>query len=149
MAYAQFLELGGASGSSRVDAASPTAAIAHVPADSLTELEWSVVAIARRDGRASLRPSGIWTKALRRLLKRPNPQLADLRLEALRRIAVLSWQHGYAVASDEVKAFLAAGFTAMQYETVVDSIGTAKSRRPTRSARRRPADASLAAVGID
>ena len=66
---------------------------------------------------------------LRALLKQRNPQLADARLEALRRVAVLSWQHGYAIASHEVKAFLAAGFTARQYETVVDGIGVAKARR--------------------
>ena len=144
MAYAQFQELGGARAARRTRGETRMVAVEPAATDRLTELEWSVVAIARRDGRASLRRPGRWTRAVRKLLKQRNPQLADPRLEALRRIAVLSWQHGYVVAPHEVKAFLAAGFTAGQYETVVDGIGAAKARRSAAPAR--PAGARLAVV---
>ena len=51
-------------------------------------------------------------------------------------MAVLSWHHGYSVPSNEVRAFLAAGYTPDQYELMVDSIGTALagSRRAARVA---------------
>ena len=62
--------------------------------------------------------------------------MGRVHLEALRRIAVLSWHHGYSVPSNEVRAFLAAGYTPDQYELMVDSIGTALagSRRAARVA---------------
>lgn len=101
--------------------------------DTLTELEWSVVTIARNDRRSSLRPPGRLTTALRALFNQTNPMLADGRLEALRRMAVLTWHHGYVVPSREVRAFLEAGFTADQYETMVNSVTA--TRVPPRTAR--------------
>ena len=107
-----------------------------VPAsERLSALEWSVVALAQRDGRASLSRPGRLSTALRMLFNQPNPRLADERLEALRRMAVLTWHHGYTVASQEVRAFVAAGFTLGQYELMVDSIGTAKANRAGRMLR--------------
>ena len=49
-------------------------------------------------------------------------QLADPKLEALRRMAVHSWRGGYAVPPQEVRAFREAGWSAEQYELLVDSI---------------------------
>ena len=91
-------------------------------------LEWSVVALARRDRIASLREPGRIAKALREVFGtgRPGP-LADGRLEALRRIAVLAWHYGYAVPVSELRAFLAAGFSSDQYEMLQTSIARGRA----------------------
>lgn len=96
-------------------------------ANRLTALEWSVVALARRDRPSSLREPSRLSVALGSLFGRQqNPRLADPRLEALRRIAVLAWHRGAKALSDaEVKAFTAAGFTTGQYRTLLASIGAA------------------------
>jgi hypothetical protein len=130
MAYLSFSELGGvAMARARVPAAVATPAADPVPArtERLSALEWSVVAIARKDGRASLNRPGRMSVAMRVLFRQHNPRLADERLEALRRMAVLTWRDGYTVASREVRAFLDAGFTTGQYELMVDSIQAAKA----------------------
>lgn len=105
------------------------------PADAgrLSALEWSVVALARNDRMASLRRPGRMAIALGNLFGvRQNPQLADERLEALRRMAVLSWLRGYAVDPGEVQAFVAAGFTLAQYDTMLASIGAERLRATSR-----------------
>ncbi len=109
----------------RADRPTPIADCVPPVADRLTPLEWSVVAIARRDRRSTLRRPGRLSVAIRMLFGRPNPMLADVRLEALRRMAVLTWRDGYTVPSREVRTFLAAGFTPGQYETLVDRISAA------------------------
>ena len=93
----------------------------------LTELERSVIGLARRDGLSTLRQPGRASHWLGLLFGvRISPQLADPKLEALRRIAVLSWQRGYSIASAEVKAFLATGYSPAFYELVVDTIASAR-----------------------
>ena len=126
MAYLAFQDLGGAAGVRYAYHGEPTLAPAAAGNDRLTALEWSVVAMARKDGRGSLRRPGRVSTAIRTLFNQPNPMLADERLEALRRMAVLTWQDGYTVPTREVRAFLRAGFTPGQYETMVDSISAAK-----------------------
>lgn len=98
----------------------------------LSALEWSVVALARNDRLSSLRRPGRMATAMRAVFRQPNPMLADERLEALRRIAVLGWHYGYTVPTAELKRFLDAGFTTDQYELLMDSIGTAHRRRGRR-----------------
>ncbi|MCT8000399.1 hypothetical protein NZL82_00735 [Sphingomonas sanguinis] len=136
MAYVAFQEIGAARVA--VDAAiTQRGASAIRPDARLSALEWQVVALARRDRIASLRAPGKLSRALGSIFgETRNPRLADPSLEALRRMAVLSWHHGYSVPSHEVRAFLAAGYTADQYELMVDSIATAlsSSRRPARLA---------------
>jgi hypothetical protein len=92
-------------------------------------LEWQVIALARRDGPLSLRRPGRLSTALGSLFGGHKPRLADPRLEALRRIAVLSWRRGYSVAPHEVRAFIEAGFTPDQYELLLDSIEAARLPR--------------------
>ena len=131
MGYLAFQDIGGGACPGQV-----TPQADATPATRLSALEWSVVALARKDRLASLRPEGTLATALRMLFREPNPVLADARLEALRRMAVLSWRYGYTVPSSEVKAFLTAGFTPRQYETMVDSITAARMREaPTRARR--------------
>lgn len=102
----------------------------------LSALEWSVVAMAERDGLSSIREPGRFLSALGSVfgIRRPN-RLANDRLEALRRMAILAWHHHWNVPKSEIAAFLAAGFTVDHYELVQDSIGHARSARRRRTAR--------------
>lgn len=123
MAYLAFPETGGA----------PAAAALTSPTRdaTLSTLEWSIVALAERDRVSSLRTPGRIAVAMAALFGGShNPRLADPRLEALRRMAVLTWHYGYTVPSAAVKEFVAAGFSSDQYELLVDSIAAA--RRPAR-----------------
>ncbi|MBN2971149.1 hypothetical protein JW805_03855 [Roseomonas aeriglobus] len=101
----------------------------------LSALEWSVVALARRDRLSSLNTPGRLSVALGAVFgtRRRSPHLADPRLEALRRMAVLSWHRGFAVPAHEVKAFFRAGFSGDQYELMLASIGAARSRMGARA----------------
>lgn len=108
-------------------AAVATDSIAAEDRPVLTELERSVIGLARGDGLSTLSAPGRLSRWLGLLFGvRISPQLADPRLEALRRIAVLSWRRGYSIASAEVKAFLAAGYSLGYYELVVDTIASAR-----------------------
>jgi hypothetical protein len=102
----------------------------------LTALEWSVVAMAERDGISSIREPSRFISALGSLfgMKRPN-RLANERLETLRRIAILAWNHGWNVAKSELIGFLAAGYTMDQYELVQNSVGQARAARSRKTVR--------------
>jgi hypothetical protein len=129
MAYLNFSEVQGAP----APVATPVVELA--PEASLSALEWSVVAIARKDGLASLTAPSRLSIAFGMVFggSRPNPKLADERLEALRRVAVLGWHYGYTIPTEELRAFLAAGFSLDQYELVQDSIGRARATRTART----------------
>ena len=100
----------------------------------LSALEWSVVAVARNDSLASLREPGRLGMAMAALFGgRQNPKLTDPRLEALRRVAVLAWHHGYTLPVSEIKAFMKAGFSADQFETLLASISRGRAARPHRN----------------
>lgn len=101
--------------------------------EGLSPLEWQVVGIAAGDRPSSLKPAGGIGGAIAAVLgwRRTLP-LANERLEALRRIALLSWRRGYSVDPGEVRRFLSAGFSADQYELVVDHIGSARAARGNR-----------------
>jgi alkylhydroperoxidase family enzyme len=104
------------------------------PEPQLSALEWSVVAVARRDSLASLREPGRLGMAMAALFGgRQNPKLTDPRLEALRRVAVLAWHHGYTLPVSEIKAFMKAGFSADQFETLLASISRGRAARPHRN----------------
>lgn len=91
-----------------------------------TSLEWSVIRLARVDSVSTLRPAGRLSRFWRWLMGRTgSPQLANERLEALRRMAVLSWHYGFTVPGDDVADFLSAGFSPDQYELMVSSIRAA------------------------
>lgn len=96
-------------------------------------LEWSVIRLARVDRLWTLRPR----RGLRRLFdwiigRTGSPELANPRLEALRRISVLSWHFGFTVPGDDVADFLAAGFTLDQYELLVSSVRATIAGVPTK-----------------
>jgi hypothetical protein len=127
MAYVAFQEIGAAR-IARDAVLAQQGAAAIRPDARLSALEWQVVALARRDRVSSLREPSRLTRAISNIFgESRNPRLADPSLEALRRMAVLSWHHGYSVPSHEVRAFLASGYSADQYELMVDSIAVALS----------------------
>ncbi|MCM8732030.1 hypothetical protein ACFO8O_13775 [Hephaestia sp. GCM10023244] len=89
----------------------------------LSPLEWSVVALAQKEKLSSIgRPGRVATAMGKLFGTRRNPALADGRLEALRRLAVIAWHRGYAIHSSEIQAFKRAGFSMPQYELVLASI---------------------------
>jgi len=93
-----------------------------------TPLEWSVIRLARVDGLSTLREPGRIGRFINWLLGRKgSPELANPQLEALRRIAVLSWHYGFTVPGDDVTDFLAAGFSPEQYELLVHCVRAAIS----------------------
>ena len=87
-----------------------------------SDLEWSVIRLARVDPLWTIRPAGRLRRAWYRFLGRANPQLANPQLEGLRRMAVLSWHYGFTVAGEAVADFVSAGFSIAQYELLVSSI---------------------------
>ena len=119
-------------------AASPIA-LTGVPANDtakpeFSRLEWSVIRLARVDGLSTLRAPGRIRRFVNWLMGRKgSPELANERLEALRRMAVLSWHYGFTVPGDDVASFLSQGFSPDQYELMVRSIRAA-IRTPQRIA---------------
>ena len=125
-----------------LDFAAPATALAPVIArhdpvpakPALTALEWSVVALAERDSMASLRAPSRVSIALAAIFGgTTDNRLADPRLEALRRVSVHAWYHGFAIPESEVESFHAAGFDAEQLELVITSISRGRSQRRRRS----------------
>lgn len=97
-------------------------------------LEWSVIRLARIDSLSTLRAPGRFRRFISWLMGRNgSPELANERLEALRRMAVLSWHFGFTVPGDDVANFLSQGFSPDQYELMVRSIRAAVSA-PQRNA---------------
>ena len=137
MAYLDFAPAGGGAlldRPSKPQGSAPRSFRARV-AD-FTALEWQVVDLAQRDRLSSIDRPGLLTRAFRWAFGGAvKTALSDPRLEALRRIAVLSWYRGFSVAPAEVRAFLAAGFTLDQYETLLARINAVRATLP-RSFRR-------------
>lgn len=97
-------------------------------------LEWTTIALARKDSLASLREPGRVSRAMGGLFGRSvQSRLADPALERLRRLAVNAWHYGYQLPVSEIKAFLADGFTIDQLETLLASIGQARSSQVRRA----------------
>jgi hypothetical protein len=98
------------------------------PPARLSPLEWSIVAMAEQYRISSLREPGRFLSALSSLfgVRRAN-RLANDRLEALRRIAVLAWHYRWNVPKSELHEVLETGFSLDQYELIQKSIGQARS----------------------
>jgi hypothetical protein len=106
------------------------AAAAHITA-AFERSEWEVIVLSQRDDLTSLRAPSRLSRALSALFGgNPDRRLASPRLEALRRLAVLAWHHGYAVPVSAMKAFKDAGFSPDQLELLLASI--AQGRTSTR-----------------
>lgn len=98
-------------------------AIRKAAAASFSALEWSVIALARRDSLGSLRTPGRIAKAMAVVFgNRSENPIADPRLEALRRTAVHAWHRSFAIPEGEIQRFYDAGFSAEQLELLLTSI---------------------------
>nr|WP_315382736.1 hypothetical protein [uncultured Sphingomonas sp.] len=95
----------------------------------LTPLEWQVVAIAQRDRLSSLQAPSRWARFLAIFFgaDRASPRLADSKLEALRRIAVLAWHKGYALPKQEIAAFHASGYSLEHLELLLARVSQGRS----------------------
>jgi len=98
-------------------------------AAALTPLEWQVVAIAQRDRLSSLHAPSRWARFLAIFFggDRASPRLADSKLEALRRIAVLAWHKGYALPKQEIAAFHASGYSLEHLELLLARVSEGRS----------------------
>lgn len=101
-------------------------------AEPLTVLEQRVIELAREDRLASLRPvrKRSWLARLVFGPQPPSPMLANERLEALRRLAVVAWHHGYQLPASALREAQAAGYSEAQTGAVVDLV--ARLRAPVR-----------------
>jgi hypothetical protein len=91
--------------------------------------EWEVIVLARQDGLASLREPSRLARLLDRLFGAGiNRRLANPRLEALRRFAVLAWHHGYALPVSAMKAFKEAGYSLDHIELLLASVSTSRTQ---------------------
>lgn len=105
-------------------------------APKFSDLEWSIVAMAERDGLASLRePNRFWSLVAAVFGLKPANRLANDRLEALRRIAVLAWRYRWNVPVSELQAFQDAGYSQAQYEEMQRRIATFRAAHARRTAR--------------
>jgi hypothetical protein len=141
MAYLDFrtAELSGSIGSALLRR---TAVLPEPGVATFTALEWLVIAVAERDRLSSLRQPGRLAVALGRLFgSSETPRLADPRLEALRRLAVIAWHRGFDVPQSELAAFHAAGFSVAQAEMLLQNV---LSRRANRRRGRAPVAAAAA-----
>lgn len=124
MAYVNFAEIqGGADGALHLYGVAPAAGRSGFSA-----LEWQVIALAQRDGLATLRTPSRLSIALNAVFGSTsvNPELANPALETLRRIAVLAWHRGYAVPQSQIDAFHAAGYSETQLETLLASVSAGR-----------------------
>lgn len=93
-----------------------------------SRLEWSVIRLARKDPLSTLRAPGRLRRFWNWWMARENsPELVNTHLEALRRMAVLTWRFGFSVPAEEVARFLSAGFSPAQYELMVTGIRSTSS----------------------
>jgi hypothetical protein len=109
-----------------------SASIMIEAAGALSTLEQRVVALARADGLATLRPQRKrgWFARLVLGPTPPSAMLANEQLEALRRLAVRTWHHGYTLPVSALKEARAAGHSEAKIGAVIDIIG--RSRAPFR-----------------
>ena len=92
-------------------------------APAFTALEWSIIRDARHDALWTLRPPTRARRFVNWLTNRTtNPELANERLETLRRVALLTWHYGFTIPGDDVADFLSVGFSLEQYELMVEGI---------------------------
>ncbi len=98
----------------------------------LSTLERRVIELAREDRLASLRPvrKRSWLARLVFGPQPPSPMLANERLEALRRLAVMAWHHGYQLPSSALREAQNAGYSEAQTGAVVDFV--ARLQAPVR-----------------
>lgn len=100
--------------------ASSATRISPNPLDRFAPIERNVIALAVHDPVASIEPPGRVARLLRHWLGlEPPNQLADPRLETLRRFTILLRAAPDRIRLAEVRRFLAAGFTTAQARALI------------------------------
>jgi hypothetical protein len=90
------------------------------PLARFAQIERNVIALAAHDPVASIEPPGRLAGLLRHWLGlEPPNQLADPRLETLRRFTILLRAAPHRIRMPEVRRFLAAGFTTSQARALI------------------------------
>ena len=105
----------------------PAIAVNNNERPNFSPLEWSIIRLARIDRLWTIRTAGRLRRFWNWFVGRGNPELANPKLEALRRIAVLAWHFGFTVPGEDVSEFISAGFSPDQYELMAGSINAALS----------------------
>jgi hypothetical protein len=105
----------------------PAISTSNRPKPDFSKLEWSVIRLARIDQLWTIRGAGRLRRFFNWVAGRGNPELANPKLEALRRMAVLTWHYGFTVPGEDVANFISAGFSPDQYELMAGSINSALS----------------------
>ena len=103
-----------------------------------TPLEWSIIRLARGHSLSTVREPGRLGRIFNWIIgRRGSVRLANERLEALRRMAIVSRHFGFSIPGEDVADFLASGFTPEQYELLVTSVRAAplpRARTATKEA---------------
>lgn len=93
-----------------------------VPKSKYDAFQWLIISIGQRDAEVG---QG-WChfgRTLGRLFARPQPnELANPRLEQLRKMAALASKQGWQVPPSEMSAFLRAGWTDDQLELLIETV---------------------------
>jgi hypothetical protein len=101
----------------------PDVATNAPPTAGFSPLEWSIIRLSRTQALSTIREPGLLRRFYHWFIgQTAGRRLANDRLEALRRMAVLSWHFGFSAPVEEVADFLSAGFTPEQYELLVSSV---------------------------
>jgi hypothetical protein len=116
----------------------------------LGPLERDVLLISRSDSRSSLRPSGFFGRLGKRLFGiAPSNPLADARLEALRRFAVLLRHKRDRLPCGEEARLLEAGFTSEQMKDVRRLVSQQRPKRLAAAIRRRHIALGCAVIAVE
>jgi hypothetical protein len=126
LAGSPFKTRGGVTGNAAPDRVEPA----------LGPIERQVISASLRDPVWSLAPSGRVRRMLHWIfdIRRPNP-IADARLEALRRFAVLALRFGDRLDSTEADRLAVAGYSPSQIREAARHVAAARAERWTRDAR--------------
>lgn len=128
MAFIDFSD----AGASEALRAAHRIAIVEQADDLLSQLERRVIELARHDGLESLKPLR-QRRWLARLIFGPTPPsktLANEKLEALRKLAVMAWNEGFTLPTSAIREALAAGHSEAKVGAVVDFV--ARLQAPVR-----------------
>ena len=98
---------------------------------SLTELDWKVIDMARADGPRSINPDGRFTRFMRDFFGLPIArQLANKKLEALRRFSVRAWYWDL-IRSSDVRALVEAGYSSVDVFQILAHVAGYRGFTPT------------------
>jgi hypothetical protein len=97
----------------------------------LSEVDWIIVEMAKRDGPLSLNPDGIWARVSRHVFRLRIPgRLRGHAQEALRRFAVRAWFWNLIRAGD-LRRLVEAGYSDVQAMQILAHIADRRGYSPT------------------